>query len=161
MRYTYEKATYDLGQLTEEVLLLALPGFAGAGGEPGTFWADYEPALSGADEDALGAAVTAHVADPDRLLKLARAAAKALIDEQADHLATLIRAVVILTVEEVNNPVAARLAAEATAVSLATSLQNLQTRWAAAAGANPVPSYTPAQARTAIKNSIDDEEADE
>ncbi len=48
-----------------------------------------------------------------------------------------------------------RLTAQDGAVAAATSLANLQSRWATAASNAPMPDRTTAQARTAIRNNID------
>lgn len=92
----------------------------------------------------------------DRLHARLRAEAKALIDATEDRVADLLRAIVLLTVAELN-VLRQRDRDRSADVAAATSLDNLKTRWAARTA---LADRTAAQARQAIKNFLDAGDAD-
>lgn len=88
-----------------------------------------------------------------------RAGAKAVYDALGLE-GKVLRALVLALVGELNT-VRQRLVAQDTAVSQATSLADLKTRWAAVVTAHPMPDRTGAQARTALRNRLDSGAADQ
>lgn len=80
--------------------------------------------------------------------------AKALLDNLRDDIADLLRVIVVRVVSELNL-IRTRLRAQDAAISAATSLANLQSRWATAASANPMPDRTKEVVKQALKDDLD------
>lgn len=101
--------------------------------------------------------VLAYLAPPsDAELTAATRLAATGYSTRRDGLIQLIRAVLLLTMDELN-VLRARLRAQDNAIAAATSLADLKTRWAAL---NPVPDRTAAQIKPALLNRINTPDAD-
>lgn len=90
------------------------------------------------------------------LVQAARAAAQSLLDAQKDHVADLLRAIVLVLLDELNT-LRQRDRDRAADVAAATSLADLKTRWAARPS---LADRTAAQARAAVAAKLSDGSAD-
>jgi hypothetical protein len=119
------------------------------------FRIDFQAAATATQKtNAISAVLAVDLTDADALA--ARAAAKALLARMKDAEADVLRAIVLVTIDEIN-ALRARLRAQDVAVAAAVSLADLKTRWAVLAA---VPDRTGAQARAAVGAHLDDGSAD-
>lgn len=113
-------------------------------------WRSVQPQPSAADIDAFALAnPNAYI---NRLRDLRRTAAAALTTDLSSS-GVQLRAAVSIMVDEIN-ALRARQRAQDAAVAAATSLNDLKSRWATVASAQPLPDRTLAQAKTAYQNAI-------
>lgn len=156
-RYPYTPVAYDALQLEGEIVASGLPGYIGLGiGAAGLVEVIFTDELSPVNETTLDTVVTAHTPNPTNSQTRQRDRAKALLDAVASEQAALLRAVVLVTLDEIN-ALRQWVTSFKAAVAASTSLVNLQTRVAALSS---TPDRTPTQARAAIKSHLDAGDAD-
>lgn len=155
-RYSYAAAARDLDQLHAEVAALALPGFIGLCASGATVEALFAAPLAAAGEQALAAAVRAHVPDPLAAIKRLRTAAGGGFGADSDPAPMLARAVILAALDEINllRQWLADLKAQ---VAAATSLADLKARVALLPD---TPDRSALQAKSAVAAKIDSGGAD-
>lgn len=156
-RYSFALATArDDEQLQSEITALGFGGFVGCGGGAGTVWADFTAPLTAPQQATLAATVAAHVPGVNNVINRLRGAAVAYFQDQADRQQLLSRAIVLVTVDEVN---ALRdwITSFKVAVAAASSLADLKVRVAAL---DAMPDRTEAQAKAAVVNKLNSGGAD-
>lgn len=133
-RYTYTLPDRDEGQLDAELKALGVPGYLALYGSGDKVQVEYDHELTPAEKSQVDALVAAHVPSAAEAAERLRAHAKNILDNLRDPVYKLIRAVALITMDEINilrqNP---------------TSV---------------LPPRTAEQLKTAIRNRIDGGEAD-
>lgn len=156
LRYTYSKLPRDDAQLDAELRALGVPSYLGlCGGADSTVHILFSAELTAQQLGQVSTAVAAHVPAVNAATLRSRAAAKAALDAVRDD-GVLLRGLLKLLIDELNI-LRQRDRDRAVDVAAATSLTNLQTRWAARAALND---RTAAQARNALKSVYDAGDAD-
>lgn len=145
---------FDLTSMHAALVAVGLPAVR-INDNDGTIVVTYSRALTGPEQttaDAITASLQYQMGTPEWL----RSKAKKFMVNSADHLADVVRAVVLVLIDEINI-LRLRDRDRSTDVAAATSLADLKTRWAARSQLND---RTGLQAKSAINIKLDAGEAD-